>query len=532
MKRIKTGCLLLAALLTLGTAAGCGGSASSKTAGSTAAPAMSVAAAAPADTNWEAAPMEQPGYNTEEYGAISENRFLSVAASPLSTFAADVDTASYANIRRFLRDGMLPPPDAVRIEEMVNYFSYDYPEPEDGAPFSVSTELAPCPWNPDTVLLSIGLAAPPVDTRELPAQNLVFLLDVSGSMDSPDKLPLLQRSFLLLCEELNPQDRVSIVTYASQDQVVIDGATGDEKAEIMAAIENLTAGGSTAGAAGIETAYHLAEKHFLKDGNNRIILATDGDLNVGVTSEGDLKRLVEQKRESGVFLSVLGFGTENIKDNKMETLADNGNGNYAYIDDIAEARRVLVGELGATLLTVAKDVKLQVEFNPAAIKGYRLVGYENRLLNAEDFEDDSKDGGEIGAGHRVTALYELVEIDSDFPVETPDRKYADSTAAGRAPAGEWLTVNVRYKAPDGDESQLISRPVEGTLAPAMSENLTLASAVAQAGMLLRESDYAGTASYASILRQLNDFPRLQDDPYAKEFYRFVRQLDEMTAKGD
>ncbi len=528
MKRMKLLCLSLAGLLAILAFAGCGSSSPSRPAASYTA--ASVAAAGP-DQTFETSPTAagEPAYSTEEYSAINENRFLSVAANPLSTFAADVDTASYANVRRFLRDGELPPPDAVRIEEMVNYFSYDYPLPEGETPFSVSTELAPCPWNPDTVLLSIGLAAPAVATEDLPPQNLVFLLDVSGSMDSPDKLPLLQRSFLLLCEELNPQDRVSIVTYASQDQVVMDGATGDEKADIMTAIENLYAGGSTAGSKGIETAYQLAEKHFIKGGNNRIILATDGDLNVGITSEGDLKRLVEEKRESGVFLSVLGFGTGNIKDNKMETLANNGNGNYAYIDEIAEARKVLVGELGANLLTVAKDVKLQVEFNPAAIQGYRLIGYENRLMNAEDFEDDAKDGGEIGAGHRVTALYELVPVGSNFAMDIPDLKYPASTASEAAPSGgEWLTVNIRYKAPNGNESQLLSYPVQGeSLNGRMSDNLALASAVAQTGMLLRESSYAGTASYASVLEQLRDIRSIKDDPYAQEFYGFVQQLNQM-----
>ena len=346
-------------------------------------------------------------HNTEEYSHIEENGFQSVSLSPLSTFAADVDTASYANLRRMLLEGADVPADAVRIEEMINYFHYDYPEPEDGEPFSVSAELTPCPWNGDNTLLRIGLQAPQPDWEAMPPANLVFLIDVSGSMNQSNKLPLVKQAFLLLTENLRSTDTISIVTYASRDEVVLSGAGGDDPAAIQTAIENLTAGGSTAGARGIQTAYDLAEEHFVPGGNNRVILATDGDLNVGVTSEGELTRLIEEKKESGVFLSVMGFGDGNLKDNKLEALADHGNGNYAYIDSLLEAKRVLVEEMGGTLFTVAKDVKLQVEFNPEHVKSYRLIGYENRLMDAEDFADDTKDGGEIGAGHRITVLYEL-----------------------------------------------------------------------------------------------------------------------------
>ncbi|MBQ7371517.1 MAG: von Willebrand factor type A domain-containing protein, partial [Blautia sp.] len=353
-----------------------------------------------------------PDWNTEEYSYQEENSWMSVKTSPFSTFAADVDTASYANLRRMILRGQEIPADAVRIEEMINYFSYDYAKPQGDEPFSVTTEIAPCPWNADTELLLIGLQAKKMEQEERPASNLVFLIDVSGSMGDPDKLPLVQRSIHLLAENLGPKDRISIVTYADGDEVVLEGVSGEKQAEISAAMEDLMAGGGTNGSAGIQTAYEIAEKFFIPGGNNRIILATDGDLNIGITDEGSLTHLIKEKAKSGVFLSVLGFGFGNLSDTNMEALADNGNGNYSYIDSVSEARKVLIDEMGATLFTVAKDVKLQVEFNPERIKGYRLIGYENRTMAAEDFSDDSKDGGEIGAGHRVTALYEIAKTDS------------------------------------------------------------------------------------------------------------------------
>ena len=355
-------------------------------------------------------------FNTEQYGPIKETGFALVVNRPLSTFSIDVDTASYANLRRFLREGRLPPADAVRIEELINYFDYDYPEPEEGEPFGIVTEMAACPWAPSHRLVHIGLRSKPVATADLPPNNLVFLLDVSGSMASAHKLPLLKKSFSLLARQLRPQDRISIVVYAGAAGMVLPPTSGAEKTDILATLSRLEAGGSTAGGAGIRLAYRLAREHFIQGGNNRVILATDGDFNVGVSSDGELVRMIEQERESGVFLTVLGFGTGNLKDSKMEQLADHGNGNYAYIDTLLEARRVLVEQLGATLLTVAKDVKLQVEFNPAQVRAYRLIGYENRRLRDEEFNDDRKDAGDLGAGHSVTALYEVIPAGSDEPL--------------------------------------------------------------------------------------------------------------------
>ncbi len=457
-------------------------------------------------------------WNTEEYKYLAENTWMNVKTSPFSTFAADVDTASYANVRRMLTRNQEVPVDAVRIEEMINYFHYDYKAPPNGDPFSVKTEMAPCPWNENSRLLMVGLSAPELDTSERVNSNLVFLIDVSGSMDGEDRLGLVQRSFKLLCEELQPGDRVSIVTYASGDKIVLEGATGDEKAKICDAIEDLFAGGGTNGGAGIQSAYKLAEQYFIEGGNNRVILATDGDLNIGITDEGGLTRLIEEEAKSGVFLSVLGFGWGNISDTRMEALADHGNGNYSYIDSIAEARKVLIEEMGSTLFTVAKDVKLQVEFNPALVKGYRLIGYENRTMAAEDFANDAKDGGEIGAGHQVTALYEVALIDSKQEIpEVASRYGEDGTVATGSLNGEYLTVNVRYKEPDGDTSKLLSFPVtDEVYHEEMSDNLSWAAGVAQAGMLLKKSEYAGTSEMKSVLDRLNQIPGAQEDEYKKE----------------
>ena len=467
-------------------------------------------------------------YNTEEYNYIRENTFLSVKTNPFSTFAADVDTASYANLRRMILSGEQPTADAVRIEEMINYFSYDYPEPKDGEPFSVTTELAPCPWNDETDLLLVGLQAEKLDTESLPASNLVFLIDVSGSMSDSNKLPLVKRAFLLLLENLSAEDKVSVVTYASSDAVVIDGADINQKTEIMTAIENLSAGGSTQGSKGIETAYQLAEKHFIEGGNNRVILATDGDLNVGITSESKLTRLIQKKRKNGVFLSVMGFGTGNIKDNKMEALADNGNGNYSYIDTIDEARKVLVEELGGTLFTVAKDVKLQVEFNPKVVKGYRLIGYENRIMNAEDFADDTKDGGEIGAGHRVTALYEIVKMDSAYELPNVESRYGQTQTSADSEnldEDEWLAINIRYKKPDGNTSKLLTYPVnDSAYSDSMSENMSFAAGVAQFGMVLRESDYLGSTTLEDIIARLKLLPSVAADEYKEELLYLMRKM--------
>ncbi|MDF2538042.1 MAG: von Willebrand factor type [Herbinix sp.] len=462
-------------------------------------------------------------YNTEEYNTIVESSFKSAKDYPMSTFSVDVDTASYSNIRRMINNGGEVVPDAVRVEEMINYFKYDYSKPTGDTPFSVNTELSECPWNENAKLLLIGLQAKDIDLVDRPNSNLVFLLDVSGSMYSEDKLPLMQKAFIMLTENLNENDRISIVTYAGMEKVVLEGARGDETMKIVGALEELSAGGSTAGAAGITKAYELAEEYYIEGGNNRVILATDGDLNVGITSEGDLTRLIENKRENGVYLSVLGFGTGNIKDNKMETLADNGNGNYSYIDSFLEAKKVLVEEMGGTLFTVAKDVKLQVEFNPAYIKGYRLIGYENRMLNTEDFNDDTKDAGEIGAGHRVTALYELIESSSKQEVPESDLKYQSEGTL--SDSKEWLTINIRYKEPDQDISQLLSVVVdESNYTSIMPENLLFASSVAAFGMLLRDSQWKGTASYQMILDNLSN-QDLLEDVYKDEFISIVKKMN-------
>jgi Ca-activated chloride channel family protein len=437
--------------------------------------------------------------NTEEYGRFEENVFLAVAENPLSTFSVDVDRASYSNVRRFLRDGQRPPRDAVRIEEMVNYFTYDYPEPSAGAPFSVTTEVAACPWNAKNRLMLIGLQSKRIKTADLPPNNLVFLLDVSGSMMSADKLPLVKQGLGLLVDQLRPQDRVAIVVYAGNAGLVLPSTPGSQKSKIIDAINALEAGGSTAGGEGIKLAYSVAKENFIAEGNNRVILATDGDFNVGVTSDGELEQLIESERNHHVFLTVLGFGTGNIKDSKMELLADKGNGNYAYVDNVAEARKVLVEEMGATLLTVAKDVKLQIEFNPAHVAAYRLIGYENRLMRKEDFNNDAKDAGDIGAGHSVTALYELVPAGGEVPNAAVDPLKYQKTAVSSAAAGspEIATVKLRYKEPAGDTSKLLVETVanSGKAIEIASDNLRFAASVAEVGMLLRDSKWKGTSTF-------------------------------------
>ncbi len=474
-------------------------------------------------------PAEAPGveWNTEEYNSIREMGFQSVANAPLSTFSADVDTASYSNLRRMIEQGCSMeqiPAGAVRIEELLNYFSYDYNLPKGKEPFGVTAVMGDCPWNSDARLLQIGLKTEEIDFGEAPDSNLVFLLDVSGSMYSQEKLPLLQRSFGLLAEELTEKDKVSIITYAGSDTIVLEGVSGDEKEKIREALDSLEASGSTNGAGAIESAYRLAEQYFIEGGNNRIILATDGDLNVGASSESELEKLVTQKRKSGVYLSVLGFGMGNIKDNKMETLADKGNGNYAYIDSLKEAKKVLVEQMGATLVTVAKDVKLQVEFNPAYVKGYRLLGYENRMLAAEDFDDDTKDAGEIGAGHMVTALYEIIPVDSAQEIPETDLKYQEKQSAG-VENGEWLNLKVRYKDPDSDSSELCTYAVtEEAYSEQPSEDFYFAAAVAEFGLLVRDSEYKKDASFENIRNLLKKVDTGADE-YRDEFEYLVRQLE-------
>lgn len=467
----------------------------------------------------EAPAAVDPDWNTEEYDYQKENSFQSVAANPFATFAADVDTASYSNFRRQILNGQSVQPDSVRVEEFINYFRYDYPEPEGDEPFSVTTELAPCPWNEKTQLLSVGLQSKRLNADELPRANLVFLIDVSGSMDYANKLPLVQRSFLTLVETLDQNDVVSIITYSAGEELVLDGANGGQQQKIAAAIEGLVAHGTTQGDKAIEMAYETAERHFIDGGINRVIMATDGDFNVGITSESELTRLIQDKAKNGVFLSVLGYGMGNYKDNKLESMADNGNGNYAYIDSIDEARRVLVNEAGGTLFTVAKDVKLQIEFNPALIKGYRLIGYENRVMSATDFADDTKDGGEIGAGHQVTALFEIVPVDSEFEIPTVDSKYSQPASGSTAFSDELCTLNIRYKAPEGTESTQKTYPItKDAMHETMSDNLRWAAGVAEVAMLLKNSEYKGSATF-SAARELLE-PAANDD-FRTEFLELI-----------
>ena len=461
-------------------------------------------------------------FNTEEYGRFEENEFLAVADNPLSTFSVDVDRAAYSNVRRFLRDGQRPPRDAVRIEEMVNYFTYDYPDPSGAQPFSVTTEVAGCPWNERHRLLLVGLQGRRMKTADLPPNNLVFLIDVSGSMFEPNKLPLVKQGLELLVNQLRPKDRVAIVVYAGNAGLVLPSTPGSNKGAILSAIQGLEAGGSTAGGAGIKLAYEVAKENFLDGGNNRVILATDGDFNVGASSDGELEQLIESKRNDRIFLTVLGFGTGNVKDSKMELLADKGNGNYAYVDSLAEARKVLVSEMGATLFTIAKDVKLQIEFNPSKVAAYRLIGYENRILRKEDFNNDAKDAGDIGAGHSVTALYELVPPGADALTSSVDPlKYQAAHVTTSSP--EMLTLKLRYKEPESETSKLLTYTVSDSKADvtAASNNLRFASAVAEFGMLLRNSKHKGDATYDEA-RQLAQKSLGRDyEGYRRDFLTMI-----------
>ena len=477
-------------------------------------------------TNSPAAGSEWDDFNTDEYTHFESNRFLSTRTSPLSTFAADVDTSSYAHFRRLVLNGERVPADAVRIEEMINYFHYDYAKPTGNDPFGVTVEIAQCPWNPKTKLMLVGLQAKEVTKTERPGHNLVFLIDTSGSMYGADRLDLVKRAFLMLLDELEPTDTISIVAYASQDRVVLEGVPAADKVRIMEAISELEAGGSTNGSAGITRAYEIAAKYFKEGGVNRILLATDGDLNVGVTSEGDLANMVTEKKASGISLTCLGFGMGNYKDNKMEALADYGDGNCWYIDTIHEARKALVNEAGGTFITVAKDVKIQVDFNPEIIKGYRLIGYEDRLMAAEDFANDEKDGGEIGSGHRMTALYEIVPADSDFDFGEAESRYQQTKENGGAGSTEWLTVAIRAKEPEGTESKLYEYPVgQEQVTDTPSDNLKFAAAVAEAGMVIRNNEWKGTASYAEALSLARDCQSVTGDPYKEEFVYMLTLLE-------
>lgn len=464
-------------------------------------------------------------FNTEDYSRIYENEFLEARNNPLSTFSIDVDSASYANVRRFIMQNTLPPKDAVRIEEMINYFRYDYPQPDDGHAFSITTEAAPCPWNPEHTLVMIGLQGQQMAVSNLPPNNLVFLIDVSGSMDEPNKLPLVKAALRLLVNELRPQDRVALVVYAGAAGVVLDATPGSEKARILAALEQLQAGGSTAGGEGIQLAYKIAKQNFITGGNNRVILATDGDFNVGVSSDAELVRMIEEKRGDGIYLTVLGFGMGNYKDNKMEQLADKGNGNYAYIDSLMEAKKVLVNEMGGTLLTIANDVKLQIEFNPAAVKAYRLIGYENRMLKAEDFNNDKKDAGELGAGHSVTAFYEIVPASSTQTFASVDAlKYQTSVPQT---SDELLTVKFRYKRPGETNSVLLTKVLGAAVAKDRmpSETFRFASAVAEFGLVLRDSEFKGSASLSNVLARARGSKGADHEGYRAEFIRMVEHAE-------
>lgn len=473
----------------------------------------------------------------EQYDAIVENAFRrTLGTDALSTFSIDVDTASYANMRRFLTQGQRVPPNAVRIEELVNYFDYDYPQPQGDTPFSVNMELATCPWNDRNRLLRIGLQGKEIHRDERPAANLVFLIDVSGSMNSPDKLPLLKSGFQLMVNALSENDRVSIVTYANDSKVVLQPTSGDQKRVINEAIENLTSGGSTNGSEGIETAYQLAQQNFLREGTNKVILASDGDLNVGITSDDELVKLIANKASEGVFLSVLGFGTGNLKDSKMEKIADNGNGNYSYIDGVREAHKVLVEGMSGSLVTIAKDVKLQLEFNPAEVKAYRLIGYENRVMPSEDFANDAKDAGDIGAGHSVTALYELIPNDAQsdsvaipkgLKYQVPNEKPASTIKLSeQANSGELLTLALRYKQPDANESREIefTLPSECESFSAASSEFKFAASVAAFGMILRGSEYRGAATPQWVQQVASE--SIGNDPagYRAEFIDLVRRV--------
>lgn len=468
--------------------------------------------------------LAQP-FNTEQYDVINENIFKWVRKTPLSTFSIDVDAASYSNVRRMILDGRLPVPDAVRIEEMINYFSYNYQAPDDRHPFSVHTEVAAAPWKPEHKLIQIGIQGDKIHAENLPPSNLVFLLDVSGSMSSPNKLPLLKKGFKLLVNQLNEDDYVSIVVYAGSSGLVLPPTSGAEKETILEALNNLRAGGSTAGAQGIKLAYETAAKHFRAEGNNRVILATDGDFNVGISSDGELVDLIEEYRNQGIFLSVLGFGSGNLKDSKMEKIADNGNGNYYYIDNLLEAKKVLVNEMGGTLHTIAKDVKIQVEFNPQTVQAYRLIGYENRLLNDQDFNDDTKDAGELGAGHTVTALYEIIPVGVEADTNLTDvdpLKYQRPDTLVNNFSDELMTVKLRYKLPDGDSSILLSEVIRNPqeIQP-MSEDLSFAASVASFGMLLRNSKFKANSSFG-LVKELALSGKGEDKHgYRSEFIKLV-----------
>jgi Ca-activated chloride channel family protein len=466
-------------------------------------------------------------FNTEDYDNIVENNFTPAKETPLSTFSIDVDDAAYSNVRRFIESGTTPPKGAVRIEEMINYFDYNYAAPQNDDAFAIHTEISSCPWNQQHRLVHIGIKGKEIATNHLPPANLVFLIDVSGSMDEANKLPLVQSSLKLLTQKLRADDKVAIVVYAGAAGLVLPSTTGSDKEKITSAINNLHAGGSTAGAEGIQLAYKIATENFIEDGNNRVILATDGDFNVGASSDDELVTLIENKRKSGVFLTVLGYGMDNYKDNKMQQLADKGNGNHAYIDNLNEAKKILVNEFGSTLFTIAKDVKLQVEFNPAKTGAYRLIGYENRMLQKEDFNNDKKDAGEVGAGHTVTAMYEVIPVGvkDEFTTTVDKLKYQQTNTTIVDGGNEIITIKLRYKKPDSEVSNLIVKPVqdEQTLIANTSDNFRFSASVAAFGMLLRNSVYKQQADYDEVFELAKNALGADANGYRTEFIGLVKK---------
>ncbi|MCL3782115.1 DUF3520 domain-containing protein [Prolixibacteraceae bacterium JC049] len=475
------------------------------------------------------APAIQNKRGSEDYAIIRENEYKMVHQSPVSTFSVDVDAAAYSNVRRFIMSGQKPPQDAVRIEEMINYFSYDYKMPQNKHPFSINHELAACPWNKDNLLLHVGLQAKKIATENLPASNLVFLLDVSGSMSNANKLPLLKRAFKLLVNQLREEDRVAIVVYAGSSGLVLPSTSGKEKKKILDALNRLQAGGSTAGGAGLKLAYKTAREQFIDGGNNRILLATDGDFNVGASSNSEMERMIEKERESGIFISVLGFGMGNYKDSKMEVIADKGNGNYAYIDNLLEAKKVLVNEFGGTLFTIAKDVKIQIEFNPAVVAEYRLIGYENRILNREDFDNDKKDAGELGSGHTVTALYEI-RLTKNESMSPSGLRYQHTKTSKKADLkNEIAYIKFRYKKPEGKKSILIKEIIPNTSIDnnELSDNYNFSAAVAGFGMLLRDSEYKGKCNFDMIIDMAKNAKGEDEEGYRSEFIRLAKLTKEL-----
>jgi len=467
-------------------------------------------------------------FNTTDFGHFIENPFLAALDNPLSTFSIDVDTASYSIVRRFINNGTLPPREAVRVEEMINYFTYDYPKPKVDEPFSISVDIADCPWEGTHRLVRIGLKGREIAQDKRGPSNIVFLLDVSGSMTPRERLPLVKQAMRLLVEKLSENDRVAIVVYAGASGLVLPSTSGEHKETILSALDSLQGGGSTNGAEGIQLAYKIAADNFIKGGVNRVILATDGDFNVGVTSQGELIRLIEEKAKSGVFLSVLGVGNDNLKDSTMQKLADKGNGNYSYLDSLNEARKVLVQQMNGTLVTIAKDVKIQVEFNPARVASYRLIGYEKRALRKEDFSNDKIDAGEIGAGRTVTALYEVIPVGaavspSAAPVDP--LKYSVLPENARSNSHEMLTVKLRYKRPEGDKSELIERAVvdDGKRFANASGDFKFAAAVAEFGMLLCDSEFKGDGTLGAVLEWAREGQSNDADGYRAGFLELVRK---------